>query len=127
MSQQPLSDMPPTDVAAPDPGERTIVGHVVYTMYALAFLTGFTALVGVVVAYLNRDAVRGTWLESHMIWQIRSFWYALAIQAIGWVTTLILIGWLIVPLGGLFFIWRIAKGWVRLANRRPVENPSSFL
>ena len=126
MSQR-LSDLPAPDVAAPDPGERTIVAHVVYATYALTFLTGFTALVGVVVAYLNRDAVRGSWLDSHMIWQIRTFWYALAIQVIGWITTLILIGWLIVPLGGLYFIWRIAKGWVRLANHRPVEDPRSFL
>lgn len=109
-----------------DPAERTIVGHVVYTSYALALLTGFTALIGVVVAYLNQDKVRHTWLDSHSTWQIRTFWYALAFQAVGWITVWILIGWFILGIGYLFFVWRIAKGWVRLANQRPVENPTSF-
>ena len=112
---------------APDPGELTIVAHVVYAMYALALFNGFTALVGVVVAYLNRDAVRGTWMDSHMTWQIRTFWYGLAISVVGIITTWILIGWLILGLGYLFFVWRIAKGWVRLSNRRPVESPETFL
>ena len=66
-------------------------------------------------------------LESHVTWQIRTFWYELAFQVVGWITVWILIGWAILSLGVLFFIWRIAKGWVRLANRRPVENPDSFL
>lgn len=109
------------------PGERTMVAHVVYAMYALSFVTGFTALVGVVVAYLNRDAVAGTWLASHATWQIRTFWYVLVFQIIGWITVWILIGWLILTIGLLYFIWRIAKGWIRLANRQPVEMPQSFL
>ena len=126
MSPRSLPETPPPAAAAAEPTERTIVGNVVYATYALALFTGFTALIGVVIAYLNQDAVRGTWLDSHSTWQIRTFWYGLAFQAVGWLTVWILIGWAILAIGYLYFVWRVAKGWVRLANHRPVENPTSF-
>ena len=106
--------------------DRTVMGHVVYGMYALAAVTGFPAFIGVIVAYFIRGSVRGTWLETHVTWQIRTFWYALLFQIIGWITTLILIGWLIIPLALLWFIWRTAKGWIRLSHRQPIEDPRSL-
>lgn len=116
----PPQPTPPTD-------NRTVLTHVVYGLYALTFLTGFTVLVGVVMAWFNRAPTRGTWLESHIRWQIRTFWYGLLLQVIGWITVWILIGWIVLAAATLWFVWRIAKGWVRLAHQQPIEDPLAFL
>jgi uncharacterized membrane protein len=80
--------------------------------------------VAVILNYLKRSEARGSWLESHYRWQIRTFWFA-----IGWV---LLAGVLFVTLVGiplaiailigvsLWLIYRIARGWLRLADHRPM-------
>ncbi|MFN4089411.1 MAG: DUF4870 family protein [Alphaproteobacteria bacterium] len=100
---------------------RVIMAHVIYGLYALGLFTVLTtALVGVVLAYFNRDAGRGTWIQGHADWQIRTFWYGLLFYVIGGITTWILIGWLILLMATVWFVWRIAKGWLRLAHGEPV-------
>jgi len=98
-------------------GAATVVG---------AFLTGWPSIIAVIVNYVKRSDVRGTWLETHFRWQIRTFWFGLL-----WVTlcglfivaTLgigLLIAWLPLTLVGLWFIYRVARGWLRLKDHRPM-------
>ena len=46
-------------------GAATVVG---------AFLTGWPSIIAVILNYVKRSEARGTWLESHFRWQIRTFW-----------------------------------------------------
>ena len=98
-------------------GAATVVG---------AFLTGWPSIIAVILNYVKRADVRGTWLESHFRWQIRTFWFGLL-----WVSlcvafvllTLgigILIAWLPLGLVALWFIYRIVRGWTNLSARRPM-------
>ena len=92
------------------------------------FLFGLPSLLAVILNYLRRGAVRGTWLESHFEWQIHTFWYALLWIAltllIGAPLTLIVIGVYIVVMGfgivGLWVAYRVARGWLNLRDRRPM-------
>ena len=94
-----------------------------------AFLTGWPSIIAVILNYAKRSDVRGTWLESHFRWQIRTFWFGLlwvALCGAFVVATLgigLLIAWL--PLGavGLWFIYRVARGWLRLIDRAPMYEP----
>ena len=98
-------------------GAATVVG---------AFLFGWPSIIAVILNYVKRSEVRGTWLESHFRWQIRTFWFGLlwvALCALFIIATLgigIFIAW--IPLGvvGLWFIYRIARGWLRLMDRLPM-------
>ncbi len=98
-------------------GAATIVG---------AFLTGWPSIIAVILNYAKRSEVRGTWLESHFRWQIRTFWFGLlwvALCGLFIVATLgigLLIAWLPLTLVGLWFIYRIVRGWLRLIDRRPM-------
>jgi uncharacterized membrane protein len=98
-------------------GAATIVG---------AFLIGWPSIIAVILNYVKRSDAAGTWLESHFRWQIRTFWFGLL-----WVCLCglfvavtfglgILIVWL--PLGfvGLWFIYRIVRGWIALQDGRPM-------
>jgi uncharacterized membrane protein len=98
-------------------GAATVIG---------SFLVGWPSIIAVVLNYVKRSDARGTWLESHFRWQIRTFWFgALWVALCGMfiVMTLglgILIAW--VPLGiiTVWFIYRIIRGWLALSDRRPM-------
>lgn len=42
-----------------------------------AFVFGLPSIIALLMNYARRDAVRGSWLESHFLWQARTFWSAL--------------------------------------------------
>jgi uncharacterized membrane protein len=100
-------------------GASTVVG---------AFL-GLPSLVALIINYVKRSDVRGTWLESHFSWQIRTFWWVLA-----WAVLILLVSAPLVLLLGLglvtgslglfvlgaWAIYRIARGWLRLKDREPM-------
>ncbi|MEQ1678988.1 MAG: hypothetical protein ABL950_00040 [Nitrospira sp.] len=99
-------------------GTATVVG---------AFLTGWPSIIAVILNYIKRSEARGTWLDSHFRWQIRTFWFGLLwISLCGAfiIATLgigLLFMWLPIGLVGLWFVYRIIRGWVTLSERRPMD------
>jgi len=97
------------------------VTAVVYALQAAAYFTGgLTALIGLVVNYVKLDDVRGSWLESHFRWQIRTFWWALLGFVVGWLLWLVFVGMIVVGAAGLWVIYRIVKGWLNLYDGKPM-------
>jgi len=116
--------------------------QVVYALHALglvigafgaatvlgSFLFGWPSIIAVIINYVKRDAVRGTWLESHFRWQIRTFWFALLWAALVALVSaplaLVLIGfgtWVLgMGLLGLWAIYRIGRGWLALNSHQPM-------
>jgi uncharacterized membrane protein len=92
----------------------------VYILQAVGFIIGLTWIVAVVINYVKRDDVRGTWIESHFDWQIKTFWIGLAGMIVGWITVFILIGWLILLAVTIWGIYRVVKGWLALNDGKPV-------
>jgi uncharacterized membrane protein len=103
--------------------ERSLrtVATAVYALQAAGFLSGITWLIAVIIDYVKRDDARGTWLESHFTWQIRTFWWGLLWGVIGGVLLLVLVGYLVLVANTVWIIYRIVKGWLRLAERREVS------
>jgi uncharacterized membrane protein len=112
--------------------------HVIYGLHALAVVVGVTgaatiagafvfgvpSLLGVVLNYLKRREVVGTWLDSHYRWQIRTFWFTLLWLVVYGLLIITLIGipiaWLLIVVLGLWVAYRVIRGWLALADRRPV-------
>lgn len=98
------------------------LAQLVYILQALSLLVGLTAVAAVIINYLKRDEVRGTYLESHFNWQIKTFWWLLAGLVIGWLLTLVLIGFLVLLVVWIWYIYRIVKGWLALNDGRGLDN-----
>ena len=116
--------------------------HIIYALHSLSVLIGLTSavtivgsfvfglpsIVAVIMNYARQADARGTFLESHFSWQIRTFWFALlwvlVITALSLPLMLIAIGFLTLPAGyvllGIWVIYRIIRGWLALGDRRPV-------
>ena len=94
------------------------IATVVYALQAASFLLGITFIVAVIVNYIKKEGVQGTWLESHFRWQIRTFWFSLLWSVIGFITAFVVIGYFILIADGVWVIYRIVKGWLRLADNK---------
>lgn len=88
--------------------------QLVYILQAISLAVGLTAIAGLILNYLKRDEVKGTYLEDHFSWQIKTFWYALIGVILGWLLVIVLVGFLIWAVVGLWYIYRIVKGWLAL-------------
>jgi len=93
---------------------------VVYALYAFAYFGGLTAIIGIVINYIKREEVAGTWLESHFLWQRRTFWFGLLWAVIGIVTMPILIGFLVHFVNCIWIIYRVVKGWLYFNDNKPM-------
>ena len=121
------------------PAESLItLTHMVYALHAFsaitglttaafivtAFLTGWPSIIAVIINYVKRSDVRGTFLDSHFSWQIRTFWWALLWFLLGGLLIVTLIGAVLgVPLmvvTGVWVVYRIARGWLALLSRKPM-------
>lgn len=101
-------------------GLRTTVTAVYALQVAGFFLGGIPWLIGVIVNYVKKDDAAGTWLESHFSWQIRTFWWGLLWGVIGGLLVVLLVGIAVLLADVVWIIYRIVKGWLRLAERREV-------
>ncbi|MFO1401254.1 MAG: hypothetical protein U1F30_08595 [Steroidobacteraceae bacterium] len=104
--------------APPNPDAEKNLAMVIYALYAASFVVGITALVAIIINYVKRDDVAGTWLASHYRWQIRTFWFALLWGVIGLLLTAVVIGIPILVANGIWMIYRIVKGWLRLSENK---------
>jgi uncharacterized membrane protein len=93
---------------------------VVYALQALAFFNGITLIVAVIINYVKRDEVAGSWLESHFRWQIRTFWFGLLWGAIGFVLAFVVVGFAVLFAASIWMIYRIVKGWLTLNDGKPL-------
>ena len=96
------------------------VATVVYALQALGFFNGITWIAAVIINYVKKEEVAGTWLESHFRWQIRTFWFGLLWAALGAILFVLIVGWFILAADAIWIIYRVVKGWLNLSENRPV-------
>src|SRR5512132_3271174 len=127
--------------ATVEPAESVVtLTHVIYALHAVslvtgivtaatvvfAFLTGWPSIIAVILNYVKRRETRGTWLESHFRWQIRTFWFGLlfvVLCVLAIMTSLgiaIIVVWIPLAIVTVWFIYRVGRGWVRLNHDQPM-------
>jgi uncharacterized membrane protein len=127
-----------TPATAQPPESLVRLTHLIYGLHAFsalmgiistaaivtAFLTGWPSILAVILNYAKRAEARGTYLESHFSWQIRTFWAALGWFVLAMFLFVTLIGipiaFLIVVGTGLWVLYRIIRGWLALNDARAV-------
>jgi uncharacterized membrane protein len=139
-----MSDPNPPMTADARPVDASLVTYtnIIYALHAFAvimglstahtvvgsFVGGLPSIVAVIMNYVRRSATRGTYLESHFRWQIRTFWFALlwsiVIVLVSAPFMLILIGFAFAWVGlialGIWIAYRVVRGWLALREQRPM-------
>jgi uncharacterized membrane protein len=130
---------PPMTADAPHVDESLITyTHVIYALHALAviiglstyhtivgsFVGGLPSIIAVIMNYARRSATRGTFLESHFRWQIRTFWYALLWGCVCGLLMVTIVGIPFALIGlaalGIWIAYRVIRGWLALKDKRPM-------
>lgn len=116
---------PPTRNAGwMEPGKNNVI--LIYVLYLLSLIIGLTAIVGLVIAYMNRGKT-GDWVESHYTWAIRTFWIGLLYSLICAVLAIVIIGYLLMFLVAIWAIVRVVMGLQKASSEEPMPNPQSWL
>ena len=139
----------PTEVLVSTPGrpEEGLIAwtHVIYALHALAVLIGATSaativgafvfgvpsIIAVILTYVKRSDAKGTFLESHFTWCLRTFWFAVIWGIGATVLTLILIAtivgilvaWLPILVLGIWVAYRVIRGWLALKDGKAMPLP----
>ncbi|HEX9673935.1 MAG TPA: hypothetical protein VGA12_10905 [Burkholderiales bacterium] len=93
---------------------------IVYVLQIASVVVGITLIAAVIINYLKRGDVEGTWLESHFRWQIRTFWYGLLWFGVGLALLVVIVGFFVLMAAAMWVLYRAIKGWLELEERRPM-------
>jgi uncharacterized membrane protein len=101
-----------------------VMGIVSSAAVVTSFPTGWRSILAVILNSARREDVRGTYLESHFRWQIRTFWFALLCVLVATLLFATIVGipfaWLVVVATGVWGLYRIGRGWLALNEGRDV-------
>jgi len=98
----------------------------VYILYLVGLALGVTGIVGVVMAYLNKDDAP-EWLRTHYQFQIRTFWIGALFIFIGGLLSLIIIGYFILLFWLIWLIIRCIKGMKALDANKAHPSPTGWM
>lgn len=99
---------------------------IVYILYLVSLLIGFTSIIGVIMAYANKNDAPD-WLQTHYQFQIRTFWIGLLYAVVGLLLTIVLIGILILIFVTVWMIVRCVKGMKYLDQKEAHPDPTGWL
>jgi len=108
-----------------------IMGALGPMLIVTAFLTGWPSIIAVIINYVKRGDVRGTYLDSHFGWQLRTFWYGVLWAAVALLLVFTLIGIpfaiVLALLLGVWVLYRLIRGWIALLEAKPMPLPEAPL
>jgi uncharacterized membrane protein len=120
MNDSLTNPQPNANDAASLDSARTLT-FVIYVLYAAGFLTGgLTSIAGLIIAYVKRDSVAGTYLASHFTWAIRTFWLSLGLGVLAVLLMFFGIGFLLMMALGVWVIYRIVVGALAVNDRKAI-------
>jgi uncharacterized membrane protein len=109
-------------------GLTIVIGIVTPAFIVTAFVFGVPSIIAVIMNYVRRGEARGTWVDTHFRWQLRTFWFSALWLVLAW----LLFGWLalifvgLIPIfiisvaTGVWATYRIIRGWLAITANRAV-------
>ena len=96
------------------------ITRIVYILQLASLAAGITFIAAVILNYVKRKDVEGTWLESHFRWQIHTFWYYLLWMCVGLATLVIVVGFFVLIANVIWMLFRAIKGISNLDENKPM-------
>lgn len=119
-----MTDLPPANPTGGfDFNKPTIIG----LLYLASYLTGVTAVIGVVLAYVWRSEPGEGWEASHYTYLANTFWIGLVGAVIGFVLMIVLIGFLVLAAVGVLCLVRVIMSLINAQKKMPMPNPGTLL
>ena len=136
MSESSAPQSPPSGAGAPSQSliSTTLLIYALFGVAAIAGLVsagllstpllGLIGLVGLIIAYVKSGEAAGTWLQSHFRWLIRTFWFSVLWNVVGWLAAVTLIG---IPIAiaiwiatTIWVLYRLIRGYLVFKDSKPI-------
>ncbi|RRJ82864.1 DUF4870 family protein [Aestuariirhabdus litorea] len=92
---------------------------IIYALYAASFFVGITFFAGLLFNVLWKAEFHSDLARIHARWQLRSALFALLWFIIGGMAILLVVGWILMGIVGIWFIYRLVRGWLALSDQQP--------
>lgn len=115
-----VSEPAVTEINTQDMKSRRTLTLIIYALQGLSFVVGITSLIAIIMNYVKRAEMTGTWLESHFRWQIRTFWYGLLWSVVGIALMWVVVGTFVLFVNAAWVIYRIVRGVLNLLDNKPM-------
>ena len=107
--------------------DSLVTAKIIYFLYLISLVLGITAIVGVIMAYVNQDSKAGDVANNHFQYQIRTFWIGLLYGLISLVLMLVVVGFILLLLLYVWMIIRCVKGLKAVERGEPIDNVTTWL
>jgi uncharacterized membrane protein len=100
---------------------------IISLLYLASCVTGFTAIVGLVLAYVWKGEPHEGWEDSHYQYLIRTFWIGLLGAVVGFVLLIVVIGIFVLLAVGVWTLVRAIMSLLNAQKHQPMPNPETWL
>jgi len=100
---------------------------IIALLYLGSFITGLSGFIGIVLAFVWKDEVAGTWEESHLQYHIMTFIIGFVASIVAALLMIVLIGFLLFPVIALWVIARSVVALLKAQKQEPMPDPKTFL
>ncbi len=100
---------------------------IISLLYIASFVIGITGVIGVILAFIWKDEVAGTWEESHLQFHVMTFIVGLIVSIVGIILTFILIGIPILLALAAWVLVRTILALVKAQKHEPIADPKTLL
>ena len=102
--------------------------NIINLLYLLSFMTLLSGIAGLVLCYVWRnDPGTKDWEQSHLQYQIRTFWFGLLGLVIGLILMFVLIGIFIWIAVAVWTVVRCIMSFTQAQKGLPMPNPTTLL
>ena len=123
----PPSGSPPPGSPPPAGGFDANQPTIISLLFLGGYFTGFSGLVGIVLAHVWQGDNQEEWAKSHFTYLIRTFWFGLVGFLISGVLTVVLIGILLIPAVMIWIGVRSVLSLIKAQKREPMPDPETLL
>ncbi|MGP9791954.1 DUF4870 family protein [Roseinatronobacter sp. NSM] len=98
--------------------------RIIYILFGLGFFLPLLTAAGVIYGYMSRG--KSSALDSHIRFQLRTFWIGFAMVITGGILAVFMVGYLILLFWFLWTVIRIISGFLTAGKGHPVQNPAGL-
>lgn len=106
-------------INAPGHGKALQPAIIIYVLFGAGIFIPFAALAGVVYAYVERG--KDPILDSHLTFQIRTFWWGLLWSVVGFILAIFIIGFAVLLAWVVWLAVRIITGIQLAQENQPIS------
>lgn len=117
-------DTPQKPINAPGHGKPLQSAIIIYVLYGAGVVFPLAALAGLIYAYVERG--KDATLDTHLSFQIATFWWGLLMIVVGLVLMLFIVGILVWLFWFVWLVVRLITGFQLADANKPISGTEVF-